>query len=161
MPTMRLVVASVMIAVATASCSGTTTSTGQPAQEVATPTTVQTPSTTEAPSTTEGSPAPDLRALGGVGGIELVDSAPGGLRPLLAWAEVPDAAYYRVVVLDGDGKPYWGWIGTEASVRFGGAETDSGLTAQVHEPMTWSVVAIDSQGRTIALSDPGSLPGEG
>ncbi len=158
MTRIRLIVAATVL-VATAACSGGATPTSQPPVDTSTPT--QAPSTTGDSSPAGTNPTSDLRTLGGRAGIELVDAAPGGLRPLLAWVEVPDAAYYRVVVLDSDGKPYWGWLGTDTSVRFGGAETETGLTAQVYEPMTWSVAAIDPQGRTIALSDEGSLPGEG
>ncbi len=164
MSKIRLVVTAALF-VAAASCGGAATSTSQapvatsvPAQA---PTAADAPPTPGEPSPADTTPTADLRTLGGLAGIELVDPAPGGLRPMLAWVEIPDAAYYRVVVLDGGGTPYWGWIGTDTSVRFGGADTDGGLTAHVHQPMTWSVAAIDDQGRTIALSEQGTLPGEG
>ncbi len=156
----RRLAAAITIAVAAAACSSSPPAPTGPAGPTGTTTTVTATTTTvTTTSTTEQGTDGDLRALADLGTIELVDPAPAGVRPTLAWQPVAEADHYRVVVLDGDGDPYWAWLGTDTSVPFGGAETDDGILASVHEPMTWMVVAVDAEGRTIAISDPGDLPG--
>ena len=59
-----------------------------------------------------------------------------------------------MVVLGADGVPYWAWTGTDTQVRFGGAPSDDGgQTAALHEPMTWSVLAVDGDGVILAVSE--------
>ena len=141
-----------VLVLAAAACSGSSSPS----------TTAETPGTTRAApaSTTTAAPGEeDLRSLADLGTVDLVDPAPPGIRPVLAWRPVEGAHRYRVVVLDAEGAPYWGWLGAETTVPFGGAETDDGLLASVFEPMTWTVTAIGPDGRTLAISDAGALPG--
>ncbi len=147
-----------VLVLAAAACSGSSSSPTTSAGAPATTTTAPAPPATA--TTTTAAPADgDLRSLADLGTVELVDPAPPGIRPVLAWRPVEGADRYRVVVLDADGAPYWGWLGTETTVPFGGAETDDGLLASVFEPMTWTVTAIGPDGRTLAISDAGTLPG--
>ncbi len=165
----RLIAATIAITVIGAACSGSSTTTSS--ADGATGTTGTTTAagvsdttattSTAAPTTvtTEAMVDGDLRALTGLGPVGLVDPAPVGVQPTLAWEPVDGAEHYRVVVLDGSGDPYWAWLGTDTSVPFGGADSGEGLLASVHEPMTWTVIAVAADGRTIAISDQGNLPG--
>lgn len=86
-----------------------------------------------------------------------VDDAEAGVRPLLSWSAVDGAALYRVVVVDGDGAPYWAWSGSDTEVFVGGVDDATLPGAVVSEAMTWSVAALDADGLPLALSDPAPL----
>ena len=78
----------------------------------------------------------------------------GGPHPTLAWDAVDGAATYWLVVHDGDGRVYWAWTGAETQVRVGGGDrSELNQTAALHEPMTWSVTAVDASGSLLAFSD--------
>lgn len=117
-----------------------------------------TPSTTQGPSSTGTSPsASSIRDLRGDFGIESIALQPadeGGPHPTLAWDAVDGAATYWLVVHDGDGRVYWAWTGAETQVRVGGGDRpELNQTAALHEPMTWSVTAVDASGSLLAFSD--------
>ena len=83
---------------------------------------------------------------------------PAGPYPILSWEPVPAAATYWLVVSDADGQPYWAWTGEATEVRFGGGDSDEvNQTATLHEPMTWTVIAIDSDGELVAFSEPATV----
>ncbi|MFT7607766.1 MAG: hypothetical protein ACI9MX_000822 [Candidatus Aldehydirespiratoraceae bacterium] len=98
--------------------------------------------------------APDPAPL--VAEILAVEAEPGP-RPLLSWAPVAEAQRYTLVVLGLNGDPYWAWSGVDTSVAMGGITDPDVVGPWVHEPMTWTVAAIDATGLAIALSDPGAL----
>lgn len=92
--------------------------------------------------------------IGALGSIELTtDESGGGDRPVLSWEPVADAANYRVVVLDADGQPYWGWTTTETELVVGAVERPEGAPGpRIAEGMSWSVIADDADGIPIAVS---------
>ncbi len=147
------------------STEGTTTETRPEATDApattAPPATV--PPAAEPPATTPPTTAApaDLRSVladRGIGQLTLLPTTESGPHPTLSWEAVEDAAAYWLVVLDGSGRAHWAWTGSDTSVRFGGGErADENQTSPLHEPMTWSVSALDAAGLVIALSDVGSL----
>ena len=132
-----------------------------PATSTTEPTTSST-STTESAATdddggeTSTERAVDLRTVLGAGGVVEVIVDPteeGGSHPTLSWQPVDGADSYWVVLLDGDGAPYWAWIGAETSVRVGGGDSaDENQTATLHEAMTLTVTAFDAEGELLAIS---------
>ncbi len=75
-----------------------------------------------------------------------------GTQPKLAWEAVVGAARYRVVVLDGEGLPYWAWSGEDTSVFLGGGASSEGAGPSVGAGFTWSVMAFDSEESFLAAS---------
>lgn len=163
MPIPRLRTLVVAVALVSSACSGS--SSPASTSEDAAPSTTSPPPTSAAASPTSvaeptgAAGSDDLQVLGDLGSVELVDPAPSGRHPVLAWHPVDGADRYRVIVLDADGAPYWGWLGSQTAVTFGGAESGQGLVAAVFEPLTWTVTAVGADGRVLAVSDPGVLPG--
>jgi hypothetical protein len=164
---MRRLVAVVSIGMVVTSCGGS----DEPAATTASAADVATTSRTAGATTTDGPAATapttptatvangstslrDLRGDLSIGSVELQPADEGGPHPTLAWDPVDDAATYWLVVRDGSGDAYWAWTGADTSVRLGGGDR-AGLnqTAALHEPMTWSVTAIDGSGNVIAFSD--------
>jgi len=156
----RTVLLGLALVVASAACSssdqvaptgdtgpGSTTTT-------ATATTADGGTTTLAGSTTTvtyPSNADDL----GVGTIEqLTPISGGGTRPLLEWAPVDGADRYFVLVSAPSGVIYWGWRTSDTSVPVGGyPQLNEGAAGPaVSEGMTWTVTAVDADGRIIAVS---------
>lgn len=68
-----------------------------------------------------------------------------GTQPELAWEAFDGAARYRLVVLDGEGLPYWAWSGEDTSVFLGGGESSDGVGPSVGAGFTWSVIALDAE----------------
>lgn len=110
------------------------------------------------PETTDASPASQPLLVEGGPPIELLTSpAPVGSQPEMAWSAVDGAATYRVVVLDGDGAPYWAWSGPETTVFLGGGESGDGAGPSVGAGFTWSVTAFDADRAFLASSPIGAL----
>lgn len=80
----------------------------------------------------------------------------GGAWPVLAWEPVEGAASYEATLYAASGEAYWSWTGEATEVRVGAfpeePTEDSTIGPQVHEPMTWDVVARDDEGAIIAQS---------
>lgn len=96
-------------------------------------------------------PVPDVAP------IELLTPvAGGGAWPQLDWEPVADGERYRVRVYGPDGRAFWGWMGTDDQVIFGGfprtPEDGSAVTPQVLDGMSWSVIAFDADGRIVGQS---------
>ncbi len=106
-----------------------------------------TPVAPDAPETEDANYLPELS----------LEDAESGPRPLLTWVAVDGTARYTLVVLGSDGAPYWAWSGTETSIHLGGFEDPDAIGPWVHEPMTWTVAAIDGDGKPIAISHAGAL----
>ena len=88
--------------------------------------------------------------------IELLTPLQGsGIRPLLEWAPVDDAARYMVVVYAPDGSPYWASTSAATSVHVGGDPvlTDDRPGPSVIDGMSWGVVALDDETVPISFSD--------
>lgn len=140
-----------------ASCGGatltTTTSTG-----VATSDRAEVATTTGgAPATTSNAESGSVRDLG-IDTITLQSSDEGGPHPTLRWEPVDGAETYWLTLRDGTGGVYWAWSGPDTSVRVGGGTSpELNQTAALHEPMSWSVIAIDESGTLIALSSRGTV----
>lgn len=138
---LRAVVAAAALLVGTAACSSGTST---PAEPDPTPVESADPGATR-----------ELLASRGIGTVTLQASSEGGSHPVLAWDAVDGAASYWLVLHDDAGRPYWGWTGSETSVRVGGGDrAEQNQTAVLHEPMTWSVSAFDADGRLMAISEP-------
>ena len=78
-------------------------------------------------------------------------------RATMVWSPVDGAARYRVVLLDATQRPYWAWEGDTATVPADAAPTTAasgGSGPHITRGSTWTVVALDSSGRPIALSAP-------
>lgn len=111
----------------------------------------------ESSTTTSGTEAPAVLTLADVFDAIATDATEAGPRPLLAWTPVDGAAVYQVVVLGADGEPFWAWSGAETSINVGGSDEPMAIGAWVHEPMTWTVSALGSQGEVLGLSAPAEL----
>jgi hypothetical protein len=114
--------------------------------------------TTQPMSTTGAGSSPssirDIRGDLGIGSIVLQPADEGGPHPTLAWDPVDGAATYWLVLHDGAGRVYWAWTGAETQVRVGGGDrAELNQTAALHEPMSWSVTAVDASGSLLAFSD--------
>lgn len=77
-----------------------------------------------------------------------------GEVPVFKWEAVPAAATYRLAVLDEGGDVVWAWEGVATSVALGGvADRPEGEAGPVLAgPGSWSVVAVDQEGRVVAVS---------
>jgi len=104
----------------------------------------------------EGSPVPAIDAPGVEGRVPLLapPEVGAGEIPLFEWGAVAAAATYRLAVLDEGGDVVWAWEGEATSVPLGGvADRPEGEPGPVlEEPATWSVVAVDREGRVVAVS---------
>lgn len=105
------------------------------------------PPNTEAPAPT----APPLVESAEAFGL-LTEPVEVGSQPELVWEAVDGAARYRVVILDGEGLPYWSWSGPETSVFLGGGQSSDGVGPSVGAGFTWSVVALDADDVFVAAS---------
>ena len=91
----------------------------------------------------------------GLRDIELRTPTSGaGQRPVLEWVPLADAAHYYVIVRAPSGRVYWGWRTSETSVPVGGLPqlSESAAGPAISVGMTWSVSAVDDEGRVIGLS---------
>lgn len=144
-----------------ATATSSATPTAPAVTTVATSTAPTTSSTVEPDvdtTTAPEAPAADPVDVLGVGSIVLDDVTEPGPHPVLGWEPVPGAASYWLTVTDGAGRPFWAWTGTATTVRVGGGPSaELNQTAAIHEPMTWRVAALDSNGVLVALSEPGDL----
>ncbi len=110
------------------------------------------------PTTMPSAPAPtgsSRAAELGLADIELTTPVSGGgRRPVLEWAPLADTAYYYVVVRAPSGGVYWGWRTNQTSVPVGGLPrlSEDAAGPAISAGMTWSVSAVDGQGRVIGLS---------
>ncbi|NNE11413.1 MAG: hypothetical protein HKN41_04125 [Ilumatobacter sp.] len=108
------------------------------------------------PDATTSSTAPPAPLIAGVDAtVTLLTPASGaGIRPLLEWSPVADAARYLVVVYAPDERPYWTWSTTETSVHVSGEPVldDERPGPAVSDGMTWGVVALDDATVPIAYS---------
>jgi hypothetical protein len=77
-----------------------------------------------------------------------------GARPLLAWDPVDGAASYVVAVTVPAGGPLWAWSGVATDVPYGGGPAADPDTsgAQLAQPSTWFVAAVDAGGLVLAAS---------
>lgn len=131
---------------------------GAPASTDAEPTAASTTIADEAPAdattTTEPAPSgPSSPALG-LPELTLLTEPSEDQRPLLEWEPVDGAQQYSVSVFAPSGRGYWAWRTDGTSVPLGG---EPRLRDDVSGPstapgMTWSVVALDADGRPIAAS---------
>lgn len=91
----------------------------------------------------------------GLADIELVTPmSGGGSHPRLEWRPVPGAVRYHVFVLAPSGRVYWGWRTSDTSIPVGGLPqlSEGAAGPAVSAGMTWSVSAVDAEGRVIGLS---------
>lgn len=142
--------------------SGATTTTAGAASQSTTPTTAPTEATTTTIDGDGSEDVPTLAAIRQERGIAVMtvdpSGGPSGPYPVLSWQAVPEAATYWLVVSDSDGQPYWAWTGAATEVRFGGGDSaEVNQTATLYEPMTWTVIAIDSDGELVAFSEPATI----
>ena len=104
----------------------------------------------------EGSPVPAIDAPGVEGRVALLAPPEVGAEevPEFEWEAVPAAATYRLAVHDEGGDVLWAWEGEATSVALGGvADRPEGEPGPVLEgPASWSVVAVDPEGRVVAVS---------
>lgn len=116
-------------------------------------------SSDSASSATSDSIAAEPLLIGAEPVTLLTPTEGGGPRPLMEWESVEGASEYLVVVLDGDGAPYWAWSGSATSVRLGGGELpdDHGSGPIVESGALWSVSAYDSEGNLLAISGQRSI----
>lgn len=127
-------------------------------EEITTTTSSAIASTTSAGEATASLSIRDMREDLGIESIVLQPVEEGGPHPTLAWDPVDNAATYWVAVQDGSGRIYWAWTGAETQVRVGGGDRpELNQTAALHEPMTWSVTAVDDVGSIIAFSEVASV----
>jgi hypothetical protein len=123
-------------------------------------TTTAAASTTSVAATTTTEPASELAEEFGLPTIAIMSTpVGGGERPDLAWQPVDGAADYQVTVLDPDGGFYWGWRGATSEVPFGGRPRllPGAAGPRVVTGMTWTVVALDANGRPLAAGGPAPL----
>ncbi len=114
------------------------------------------PATTTTTTTTTAEPPPTQPARPALGLPEmaLLTEPSEDQRPLLEWEPVEGAAQYSVSVFAPSGEGYWAWRTEGTSVPLGG---EPRLRDEVSGPstapgMTWSVLALDADGRPIAAS---------
>lgn len=159
-----LAVVAVSIAVVASACSSSpssevaassTTSTivGQTSSSLAPP-----GSSSSVPSELQTAIDPGIRDLWRERTLPAVAIGPpdssGGPHPVLSWLPVEGAETYWVMVHDMQDLPFWAWTGTDTEVRLGGGDVDElNQTAALYQPMTWRVVAIDSDGGIVAFSE--------
>lgn len=97
----------------------------------------------------------------GVAVITLTTSETGaGLKPLLAWEPVEEAAEYQVTVYTPGKEPYWAWHGEATSVYLGGGDTpppEDSVGPALAEGMWWAVLAFDADGRIVGSSVLGQI----
>lgn len=147
----------VWIALILAACGGAS-------QTTSTTTSAGTSGTADVVTTTVGVPTASdpesprsVRDIG-IDKVTLHATDEGRPHPTLSWDPVSGAVTYWLTLRDGSGAIYWAWSGEETNVRVGGGDTpDLNQTAALHEPMTWSVIAVDEAGTLIGLSDFGSV----
>ena len=118
---------------------------------------VRTSSQGAASSAAESTAAPPLVDAEAVATVELLEPPESGAGevPTFRWTAVPDAATYRLFVLDADGTPIWAWEGTATEVNLGGLDGDrpEGEAGPVISPgSSWTVAALDPDGHVIAVS---------
>jgi hypothetical protein len=94
----------------------------------------------------------------GVEGEIVLISPPGdgaGLTPTFRWEPVQGASTYRLAIQDPQGTGVWAWQGEETSIVMGGdpgrPENEAGPV--VTEGSRWSVVALDADGKVVAVSE--------
>jgi len=104
----------------------------------------------------EGSSVPMIEAPGVEGRVALLapPEEEAGEVPVFEWEAVPAAATYRLAVVDEGGDVVWAWEGVATSVALGGvADRPEGEAGPVLAgPGSWSVVAVDQEGRVVAVS---------
>ena len=105
----------------------------------------------------EGSAVPRIDAPGVEGEVALLGPPEQGAGevPIFEWQAVEGAATYRLAALDEDGGVVWAWEGEGTSVPLGGvADRPEGEPGPVLEGAgSWSVVAVDREGRVLAVSE--------
>lgn len=140
-------------------CGDSTEAPGAAEPEATDPGPTAEPSTPDASPASTGTSGSDSEPAAGSSALPVLETQPTaeGPRPLLEWEPVEGAASYTLVVLGSDGTPYWAWSGAEASVHLGGFDDPDAVGPWVHEPMTWTVAALDGAGQPLALSDPAVL----
>lgn len=108
----------------------------------------------DAATTSEPSRTGPSRPALGLPELTLLTEPSDEERPLLEWEPVDGAAQYSISVFAPSGAGYWAWRTDGTSVPLGG---EPRLRDDVSGPstvagMTWSVVALDADGRPIAAS---------
>lgn len=139
------------IALLASACGGSDSASSE-ATEVTTATDDVTADSTDSDSAGAESPESDFEFT--PIGLQPTEAGP---RPLLEWEAIDGADEYYVVVLGSDGTPYWAWSGVSTSIHVGGVEDPEGIGAWVGEPMTWSVSALDADGKVLGLSSSADL----
>lgn len=78
----------------------------------------------------------------------------GGFRPVLEWTAVEGASLYLVAVQAPDGRLYWAWRTEDTSVPVGGLPRleEDAFGPAVSRGMTWSVIALDTDGAVVGAS---------
>ena len=105
----------------------------------------------------EGEEGPRIDAPGIEADVVLVapPEESAGEVPTFSWEPVEGATRYRLGVLDATGRLVWAWEGPETTVALGGVE---GRAPEEGGPVigpgsTWSVIAYDNRGLTVAVSE--------
>ena len=87
----------------------------------------------------------------------LTPSEGGGERPLLSWQRVEGAEFYRVVLFNDQGIPYWAWQGEDTGIYVGGLTEpppSNSIGPIVTLCMTWITTAYNAEGVPIAAGGP-------
>lgn len=145
------------------SCSAAPVAETQPPAEPAAVTTTTTtgvaaavtaPSTVPATTITTTTTAPTEPAIRGLDLAEIVARSEGdGVHPFLLWEPVLTAATYTVLVMDGEGTPWWSWSGIETEIVLGGVQTEADIGGPARSPgVSWVVFAYDDMERLVGVS---------
>jgi hypothetical protein len=91
--------------------------------------------------------------------VLLTPEAGGGDRPDLEWQPVDGAVTYQITVRAPDGSVYWGRMGPETSVPFGGFPrlVPEAAGPRIVAGMDWTVIAFDASMVPIGAGGPRSL----
>ena len=127
-------------------------------QRPAGPTAASTARATEKATAVPSEPAPSGSSRAAELGLDEIQlTTPisgGGRRPVLEWAPLTEAAHYHVLVRAPSGRVYWGWRTSGTSIPVGGLPrlTENAAGPAISIGMSWSVSAVDADGRVIGLS---------
>ncbi|HEX6510142.1 MAG TPA: hypothetical protein VF221_21135 [Chloroflexota bacterium] len=131
------------------------------ARPTARPTAAPTPRPTATPTPTATSRPPSLAEVLQSGVARLGARTTGGATPEFSWTAVPGATRYAVFLVGRDGQMIlWSWSGSALSAQYGdttipnvpGSENDLWPLSLPTGGYTWSVLALDTSGKIVALS---------
>lgn len=145
-----------LIAIALSACSGAPSVEQSPTSSVTEASATEAPGATATPSSDAVQETPSAASKLGLPAIELLTiSEGGGTRPVLEWTAVDGADFYIVSVHTPEGVGYWAWRTEETSVPVGGLPrlNEGAMGPSIAPGMTWSVLALDSEGNLLAASN--------